>query len=82
MKWTSFGLGDDPQAGVAADIWSNAVLGRIEYLDRAAVYRVADTLRPGTIMVITDFAAGPETRTGPDFTVITEDNRVIGKRRS
>jgi hypothetical protein len=82
MKWTAFGLGDDPQAGVPADIWSNAVLGRIEYLDRAAVYRVADTLRPGTIMVITDFAAGPETRTGPDFTVITEDNRVIGKRRS
>ena len=81
MKWTAFGLGEDPQVGVPADIWSNAVLGRIEYLDRAAVYRVAEILRPGTIMVITDFAAGPETRTGPDFTVITEDNRVIGKRR-
>src|SRR5215475_6350347 len=54
MKWTAFGLGEDPQVGVPADIWSNAVLGRIEYLDRAAVYRVAETLRPGTIMVITD----------------------------
>jgi len=82
LKWTAFGLGGDPGAGAPADIWSNAVLGRIEYLDRIAVYRVAETLRPGTVMVITDFAAGPETRTGPDFTVITEDNRVTGKRRN
>jgi hypothetical protein len=82
LKWTAFGLGDDPQNAVPADLWSNAVLGRIEYLDRAAVYRVAETLRPGTVMVVTDFAAGPETRSGPDFTVIAEDNRVTGKRRN
>jgi hypothetical protein len=57
LKWTAFGLGSDPQNGVPADLWSNSVLGRLEYLDRAAVYRVAETLRPGTVMVITDFAA-------------------------
>jgi L,D-transpeptidase catalytic domain len=82
LKWTAFGLGGDGQNGVPADLWSNAVLGRIEYLDRAAVYRVAETLRPGTVMVVTGFAAGPETRSGPDFTVIAEDNRVTGKRRA
>jgi hypothetical protein len=81
LKWTAFGLGGDPQNGVPADLWSNSVLGRIEYLDRAAVYRVAETLRPGTVMVITDFAAGPDTRTRSDFTVIAEDNKVTGKRR-
>jgi hypothetical protein len=41
---------------------------------------VARTLRPGTTMVITDYAATPDTRTGPDFTVITEDPAVRGKR--
>jgi len=81
LKWTAFGLGSDPQNGVPADLWSNSVLGRIEYLDRAAVYRVAETLRPGTVMVITDFAAGPATRTRQDFTVIAEDNKVTGRRR-
>jgi hypothetical protein len=32
-------------------------------------------------MVITDVAASPETRTVPDFTVITEDVQAPGKRR-
>jgi len=82
LKWTAFGVGGHPDAGTPADIWSNAVLGRIEYLDRAAIYRVAETLRPGTVMVVTDYAAGPETRSGADFTVIIEDSKVTGKRRS
>ena len=45
---------------------------------------VASTLQRGTKpMVITDFAAGPETRTGPDFTVIVADTaRTKGSRRS
>jgi hypothetical protein len=32
-------------------------------------------------MVITDYSAGPTTRTGPDFTVIAEDFATRGKRR-
>ena len=32
-------------------------------------------------MVITDYAAGSATRTGPDFTVIAEDFKTAGKRR-
>jgi L,D-transpeptidase-like protein len=73
LKWTTFGLGGHPEDGVAVDIWSDSVLGRIEYRDGAGVRQVARTLHPGTTMVITDFAASPETRTAPDFTVITED---------
>ena len=33
-------------------------------------------------MVITDLAAGAETRTGPDFTVIVEDTETKGSRLS
>ena len=32
-------------------------------------------------MVITDLAASPETRSAPDFTVITEDPATSGKRQ-
>jgi len=31
-------------------------------------------------MVITDYSAGPATRTGPGFTVIAEDLKTAGKR--
>ena len=81
LKWSAFGLGGHPQDGVVVDMWSSSVLGRIEYLDGAGVRRVAGTLQPGTTMVVTDLAASPETRTSPDFTVITEDRQTPGKRR-
>jgi hypothetical protein len=48
-------------------------LGRIEYLDGTGVKQVAQALRPGTTMVVTDFAASDESRTQPDFTVIAVD---------
>ena len=81
-RWAAFGLGGHPQDGVAVDVWSSSVLARIEYLDRPGVTKVARTLHPGTTMVITDLAASPETRTAPDFTVITADAETPGKRRS
>jgi len=81
LKWSAFGLGGHPQDGVVVDLWSSSVLARIEYLDGAGVKRVAQTLHPGTTMVITDLSASPETRTAPDFTVITEDMKTPGKRR-
>jgi hypothetical protein len=81
IQWTAFGLGDHPDDGVPADIWSHSVLARIEYLDGAEILRIEKTLRPGTTMVITDYSAGPATRTGPGFTVIAEDLKTTGKRR-
>jgi len=80
LQWTAFGLGGNPDDGVPADVWSNAVLARIDYLDSAAITRIEKTLRPGTTMVITDYSAGPATRTGPGFTVIAEDLKTAGKR--
>jgi hypothetical protein len=80
LKWNSFDLGGDPESSTTVDLWSDPVLGRIEYLDGAGVKQVAGTLRPGTTMVVTDFAASAETRTGPDFTVIAEDRAIKGKR--
>src|SRR4029077_20234595 len=79
-KWTAFGLGGHPEDGVTVDLWSSTVLGRIEYQDAPGIRRIAHTLHPGTTMVITDLAASPETRSAPDFTVITEDPATPGKR--
>ena len=81
LKWSAFGLGGHPQDGVIVDLWSSSVLARIEYLDGSGVRRVARMLHAGTTMVVTDLAASPETRTAPDFTVITEDMQTPGKRR-
>jgi hypothetical protein len=80
-KWTAFGLGGHPEDGVTVDLWSSSVLGRIEYQDAPGIRRIAHTLHPGTTMVITDLAASPETRSAPDFTVITEDPTTPGKRQ-
>ena len=82
LSWAAFGLGGQPQDGVAVDLWSSSILARIEFLDGPGVRRVARTLQPGTTMVITDFAASPETRSAPDFTVMTEDAGTPGKRRA
>jgi hypothetical protein len=82
----SFGLGVSvrrplrPLPTCSVDLWSYPVLGRIEYLEGAGVKQVAETLTAGTTMVVTDFAASDDTRTGPDFTVITEDRATKGKR--
>lgn len=80
LKWNSFDIGGDPESSTTVDLWSDPVLGRIEYLDGAGVKQVARSLQPGTTMVVTDFAANADTRTGPDFTVIAEDRRTKGKR--
>jgi L,D-transpeptidase catalytic domain len=80
LRWNSFDIGGDPESSTTVDLWSDPVLGRIEYLDGAGVKEIARKLQPGTTMVVTDFAASADTRTGPDFTVITEDRTVKGKR--
>jgi hypothetical protein len=80
LRWNSFDIGGDPQSSTTVDLWSDPVLGRIDYLDGAGVKQVARSLQPGTTMVVTDFAASADTRTGPDFTVIAEDKKMKGKR--
>jgi hypothetical protein len=79
LKWNSFDIGGDPTSSTTTDLWSDPVLGRIDYLDGAGVKEIARKLQPGTTMVVTDFAASPDTRTGPDFTVIREDRGIKGK---
>jgi len=81
LKWTAFDINGHPDAGVAVDIWSSAVLARIGYPDGAAITQMENTLHSGSTMVITDYSAGPATRTGPNFTVISEDLKVEGSRR-
>jgi len=80
LKWNSFDIGDDPQTSTTVDLWSDPVLRRIDYLDGAGVKQVARTLHPGTTMVITDLAATADTRTGPNFMVIAEDDAMAGTR--
>lgn len=81
FRWVAFGFGGSPDQGKTVDRWNDETLGRIRVTDKEAALRVAGNLRKGTTMVITDFAAGPDTRTDPDFTVIVEDTQTKGKRR-
>ena len=81
LQWAAFDIGGHPGAGAPVDVWSNSVLSRIEYLDNAAITRMENALHPGSTMVITDYSAGPTTRSGPNFTVISEDFKTRGKRR-
>ena len=81
MQWTAFDLDGSPDAGVPVDVWSNATLARIEYLDSTAITRMENALHPGSTMLITDYPAGPATRSGPNFTVVSEDLKTPGKQR-
>lgn len=80
LRWNSFDIGDDPKTSTTVDLWSDPILRRIDYLDGAGIRQVARTLHPGTTMVITDLAASADTRTGTNFTVITEDRATMGTR--
>lgn len=71
LRWLAFGLGSYGTQGIPVTRRSDLTLRRIHLADRARAMAVASTLRPGTTMVITDFAATPETRTAPDFVVVT-----------
>jgi hypothetical protein len=62
------------------DLRETSFAEAIEYLDDAGVKEIARKLQPGTTMVVIDFAASVDTRTGPDFTVITEHRSIKGKR--
>lgn len=81
LQWTAFDLDGSPDAGVPVDVWSNATLARIEYLDSTAITRMENALHPGSTMLITDYPAGPATRSGPNFTVVSEDLKTPGKQR-
>ena len=81
FRWAAFGFGGQPGEGQSVDRWNDETLSRIEVADKEGALEVASTLQAGTTMVVTDFAAGPETRSGPDFTVIVEDTETKGTRR-
>lgn len=81
IQWAAFGFAGKPRKGQSLDRWNDETLGRIEVVDKAGAIEVASRLRTGTTLVVTDFAAGPETRSGPDFNVIVEDSATKGKRR-
>ena len=75
LKWLSFGLEPDllGVGGHEVTRMTDRILNRIEVVDRNRALEVAASLRPGTTLVVTDFAATPETRTNPDFVVVTDD---------
>ncbi len=81
LQWTAFDIDGSPDAGVPVDVWSSSVLARIEYPDGAAISRMENSLHPGSTLVVTDHPADPTTRSGPNFTVISEDLKTVGKRR-
>lgn len=81
LEWHVYGFHKHERESTAVNRNSDPTLSRIEFVDKEGAKRAADTLLPGTTMVITDFSANPETRSGPDFTVMVEDRKITGKRR-
>lgn len=75
LKWLAFGIGSYADQGIPVTRRSDLTLRRIHLVDRARAMEVASTLRPGTTLVITDYAATPETRTAPDFVVVASQRK-------
>ena len=73
IRWVAFGLYSQETDGMVVTRRNDETLGRIEVEDRSRILQIASTLAPGTTMVVTDHAASPETRTGPDFVVMRAD---------
>jgi len=77
LRWMSYGL--EPNllgvGGESVTRMSDQTLNRVELVDKTRALEVASTLQPGTTLLITDFAASPETRTAPDFVVIAGNNK-------
>jgi len=81
FQWMAFGFGGRPEKNMTVDRWNDEALGRIKVPDVEGALKLLTSLQPGTTMLITDFSAGPETRTGPDFTIIVEDDKLKGQER-
>lgn len=82
LEWHVYGFREHEREKSSVSRTTDPVLSRIEFTDQEGARRAAETLLPGTTMVVTDFSANPETRSDPDFTVMVEDDETKGKRRS
>jgi hypothetical protein len=80
-RWLAFGLVSETDEPALLTRSSDDTLSRIEAADRPKAMAIAATLETGTTMVVTDFAASPETRTAPDFVVVTtEKPTTVGSK--
>ncbi len=76
LRWTAFGLvtkASEAKAEVTRD--TDDTLSRLHVADRTLLLRIAATVQIGASLVVTDFAASPDTRTGPDFAVVKSDEK-------
>jgi L,D-transpeptidase catalytic domain len=76
LRWTAFGL-VTPTADSKTQVTreTDDTLSRLHVADRDLMLRIAATVQIGASLVVTDFAASPETRTGPDFAVVKSDEK-------
>ena len=81
LEWHVYGFRGDGGARSRITRRTDPTLSRIGFVDSEGARRAAETLLPGTTMVVTDFSANPTTRSEPDFTVIVEDEKTRGKRQ-
>jgi len=72
-RWLAFGLVSQKGEPKLLARSFDDTLSRIEVTDRPKAMEIAATLGIGTTMVVTDFAASPETRTAPDFVVLAAE---------
>ncbi|MEM8665253.1 MAG: L,D-transpeptidase, partial [Pseudomonadota bacterium] len=68
FEWLAHGIHTVAAGGSdAAD-----VLNRIEIEEWASAVEILADLRPGSTLVVTDLAASPDTRSGPDFVILRD----------
>ena len=82
LVWHVYGFHAHERNSASITRRTDPTLSRISFPDEERVRQVAETLQPGTTMLITDFPANPESRSDPDFTVIVEDKTKKGRRHA
>jgi hypothetical protein len=73
LKWLAIGLDAGQNAAFASALLASETFRRVDLAPETA-QRVSALMHPGTTLVITDRAAGPDSRTAPGFTIMTHED--------
>jgi hypothetical protein len=73
LNWLAFGLSAGTNQVLVSALLASETVKRIDLAPDVAK-RMTSLLHPGSTLVVTDRPAGNESRTGPDFTILTHDS--------
>lgn len=69
LTWLAHNIAVQNSGGAAPE----DVLSRVTITDWASAVEILSDLRPGSTLVVTDLAAGPDTRSGADFVILRDE---------